>query len=159
MQAKLLWTFLCCLLECTWACFSRMCLEVGHGTMCVSNFKDNAAPLPAPQWWWWFALSCKTPHCFTSSPTLTTLRRLYFGHSSRWTSLATQLVKNLPAVQETWVQSLDLEEPLEKEMATHSIILAWEVLWTEEPDGLQSTSWTRLRTKLAPPSIDEHNSL
>jgi len=48
--------------------------------------------------------------------------------------------KDLPARQETWVQSLDLEKPLEKGMATHSSILAWEVLWTEEPDGLQSTS-------------------
>ena len=45
-----------------------------------------------------------------------------------------QLVKNLPAMQETWVQSLD---PLEKEMATHSSILAWRVPWTEEPGGLQ----------------------
>ena len=52
----------------------------------------------------------------------------------------TQLEKNPPAMQETWVQSLDLEEPLEKGMATHSSVLAWEVLWTEEPDGLQSTS-------------------
>ena len=47
-----------------------------------------------------------------------------------------QMVKNLPAKQETQVQSLGLEDPLEKEMATHSIILAWEVLWTEEPGGL-----------------------
>ena len=43
------------------------------------------------------------------------------------------LVKNLPAVQETWVQFLDWEDPLEKEMATHSTVLAWENLWTEEP--------------------------
>jgi len=47
-----------------------------------------------------------------------------------------QMVKNLPAKQETQVQSLGLEDPLEKEMAIHSIILAWEVLWTEEPGGL-----------------------
>ena len=44
----------------------------------------------------------------------------------------------MPAMQETWVQSLDQEDPLEKEMATHSSILAWEILWTEEPGGLQS---------------------
>ena len=43
------------------------------------------------------------------------------------------MVKNLPAMQETWVQSLDWEDPLEKEMATHSSILAWEIPWTEEP--------------------------
>jgi len=48
------------------------------------------------------------------------------------------VVSNLPAVQETWVQSLVQEDPLEKEMATHSSILAWEIAWTEEPGGLQS---------------------
>ena len=48
------------------------------------------------------------------------------------------MVKNLPAVQETWVQALVLEDPLEEEMATESSILAWEILWTEEPGGLQS---------------------
>ena len=52
-------------------------------------------------------------------------------------SFVAQLVKNLPAMRETWVQSLDLEDPLEKEMATHSGILAWRIPWTEEPDGLQ----------------------
>ena len=45
------------------------------------------------------------------------------------------MVKNPPAKQETWVGSLDQEDPLEKETATHSSILAWEILWTEEPDG------------------------
>ena len=48
-----------------------------------------------------------------------------------------QTVKNLPAVQETWVPSLDWEGPLEKGMATHSSILAWRIPWTEEPGGLQ----------------------
>ena len=50
-----------------------------------------------------------------------------------------QRLKCLPAVQETWVQSLGREDPLEKEMATHSGILTWEIPWTEEPGGLQST--------------------
>jgi len=49
-----------------------------------------------------------------------------------------QLVENLPAMQETWVPSLGWEDPLEKEMATQSSILAWEIPWTEEPGGLQS---------------------
>ena len=49
------------------------------------------------------------------------------------------LVKNLPAVQETWVQVLDWEDPLEKEMATHSSIPAWRIPWTGEPGRLQST--------------------
>ena len=57
-----------------------------------------------------------------------------------------QTVKNLPAMQETWVRSLGWEDPLEKGMATHSSILAWKVPRTEEPDGLQSMgitkSWT-----------------
>ena len=53
-------------------------------------------------------------------------------------SLVAQLVKNLPAMWETWVRSLGWEDPLEKEMATHSSILAWRIPWTEEPGGLQS---------------------
>ena len=48
------------------------------------------------------------------------------------------MLKNLPAMHETWVQSLGQEDPLEKEMATHSSILAWRIPWTEEPGGLQS---------------------
>ena len=48
------------------------------------------------------------------------------------------MVKNLPAVQETWVLSRGQEDPLEKEMATHSSILAWRIPWTEEPGRLQS---------------------
>ena len=52
--------------------------------------------------------------------------------------LGDSVVKNPPAKQETWVQSLCWEDPLEKEMATHSSILAWEIPWTEEPGELQS---------------------
>ena len=48
------------------------------------------------------------------------------------------LVKTLPAVQEAWIQPVGREDPLEKKMATHSSILAWEIPWTEEPGGLQS---------------------
>ena len=55
-----------------------------------------------------------------------------------WTSLVAQMVKGLPTVWETQVQSLGWEHPLEKEMATHSSIHAWEIPWTEEPGGLQS---------------------
>ena len=51
-------------------------------------------------------------------------------------SLLAQIVKNLPTMQKTWVQSLDWDDPLEKGMATHSSILAWRVLWTEEPGSL-----------------------
>ena len=52
-------------------------------------------------------------------------------------SLVAQMVKNLPAIQETRVQSLDWEDPLEKEMAIQSSILDWKIPWTEEPGGLQ----------------------
>ena len=55
-----------------------------------------------------------------------------------WASLVAQSVKNLPAMQETWVQSLVWEYPLEKEMATHSSILAWRIPGTGEPGGLPS---------------------
>ena len=54
------------------------------------------------------------------------------------TSLVAQLIKNLPAMQKTWVQSLSWEDPLEEGMATHSSILAWKIPWTEEPGSLQS---------------------
>ena len=61
-----------------------------------------------------------------------------------WASLVAQTLKHLPAMQETSVQSLGREDPLEKEMATHSSILAWRILWTEEPGGLQSTGLQRV---------------
>ena len=53
------------------------------------------------------------------------------------TSLVAETVKRLPIMQETWVQSLGQEDPLENEMATHSSTLAWKILWTEEPGRLQ----------------------
>ena len=59
-------------------------------------------------------------------------------------SLVAQLVKNLLAVQETWVRSLGQEDSLEKEMATPSSMLAWRIPWTEEPGGLQSRGSQRV---------------
>ena len=53
-------------------------------------------------------------------------------------------LKHLPAMRETWARSLGWEDPLEKEMATHSSILAWRIPWTEEPGGLQSTGSQRV---------------
>ena len=58
--------------------------------------------------------------------------------SKQWSSLVAQLVKNLPAVQETRLRPLGREDPLEKEMATHSSTVARKIPWTEEPGGLQS---------------------
>ena len=61
-----------------------------------------------------------------------------------WASLVAHTVKNLPAMQESWVQSLGQEDPLKKEMATHSSIRAQRVPWTEEPGGLQSMGLQRV---------------
>ena len=65
---------------------------------------------------------------------------VFYSHSSflEWGFLGGAVIKNPPAMQETWVGFLYQEDPLEKEMATHSSILAWEIPWTEEPGGLQS---------------------
>ena len=62
----------------------------------------------------------------------------------RKVSLVAQTVKRLPTMQETWVWSLDWEDPLEKEMATHSSILTWKIPWTEDPGRLQSTGSQRV---------------
>ena len=59
-------------------------------------------------------------------------------------SLVAQMVKYLPAMQETWFQSLGQENPLQKEMATHSSTLAWKIPWREEPGGLQSMESQRV---------------
>ena len=62
-----------------------------------------------------------------------------------WASLVAHMVKNMPAMQETWVQSLGQEDPLEKGMATYSNILAWRIPWTEESGGLQSIRSQKVR--------------
>ena len=66
------------------------------------------------------------------------------GTEKKGASLVDQKVKNPPAVQETWVRSLGCDDPLEKEMATHSSILAQRVPWTEKPGGLQSMGSQRV---------------
>ena len=60
-------------------------------------------------------------------------------------SLVAQKLKRLPAMRETWVRSLGQEDPLEKEMATHSSILAWEIPWSEEPGGYSPWGQKRVR--------------
>ena len=60
-------------------------------------------------------------------------------------SLVAQTVKRLPAMQGTWIQSLGQEDPLEKEMATHSSTLAWKIPWMEEPGRLQSMGSQKVR--------------
>ena len=71
--------------------------------------------------------------------------RITKAYSQLWASLVAQRLKGLPAMWETWVQSLGQEDPLEKEMATHSSFLAWRIPWTEEPGGLQSTGSQRVK--------------
>ena len=89
------------------------------------------------------------PAAFTSLPHLTLPQR----QDRFLVSLVAQTVKNLPAMQETWVQSLGEEDPLEKGMATHSSILAWRIPWTEEPGrqqsvGLQESDMTEQLTHI-----------
>ena len=62
-----------------------------------------------------------------------------------WASLVAQWIKNLPEMQETWVQFLGQEDSMENGMATHSSILAWRIPWTEEPGGLYSMQLQRVR--------------
>ena len=61
----------------------------------------------------------------------------------------TSVIRNPPAIQETWVQPLGREDPLKKEMATHSNILAWEIPWTEKLSGLQVPGVTKSQTRLS----------
>ena len=76
---------------------------------------------------------------------LTTTQNWVFIITKRYgASLVAQSVNNLPAVQETRVQSLHWEDPLEKEMATHSSILVWKISWTEKPGGLRSMGSQRV---------------
>ena len=77
---------------------------------------------------------------FHSNPKVRQYQRmLKLPHNCTDLPLVAQRLKHLPVMQETWVRSLGQEDPLEKEMATHSSILAWRIPWMEEPGGLQST--------------------
>ena len=75
---------------------------------------------------------------------LESIFRILGESSQNWGFLLAQIVKNPPAMQETWVLSLGREDPLEKGMATHSCILAWRTPWTEEPGRLQSIGSQRV---------------
>ena len=77
--------------------------------------------------------------------TMKTVTDYILGGSIITASLVAQMVKRLPTVWETWVRSLGQEDPLEKEMATHSSALAWKIPWTEERSRLQSMGSQRVR--------------
>ena len=92
----------------------------------------------------------------TTGKTIALTRWTFVGKEmSLLFNMLSRLVKNLPAMQETWVQSLGWEDPLEKEMAAHSSILAWRIPWTEKPGRLSIHRVTRVRhdlvTKPPPP--------
>ena len=76
-----------------------------------------------------------------------------------WASLVAQMVKNPPAMQETWVWSLGWEDLLEEGMATHSSILAWRIPWTEEPGRLESMGLQRVRHDWATKHSIAHGKL
>ena len=73
-----------------------------------------------------------------------TTERLTLTHLQNCFGASLMTVKNMPAIQETWVRSLGRKDPLEKGMATHTSILAWRTPWTEEPGGLQSIASQRV---------------
>ena len=82
----------------------------------------------------------------TTGKTIALTRWTFVGKEmSLLFNMLSRLVKNLPAMQETWVQSLGWEDPLEKEMAAHSSILAWRIPWKEELGRLQSKGLQRAR--------------
>ena len=80
----------------------------------------------------------------TQVPGIVQTLRFFRGHLCSLTSLVAQMVKHLPTMRETQVQSLGWEDPLEKKMATHSSTLAWKIPWMEEPGGLQSMGSRRV---------------
>ena len=106
----------------------------------ISPYSDPSTTFHLCFWVWLFWISYLSETMANECFWLLLLRLV------KWVQgLVAQMVKNLPAVQETWVWSLGWEDPLEKEMATHSSILAWRTPWTEEPGGLQTVGLQRVR--------------
>ena len=126
--------------------------SIAHMTGFIPNFS-----LYSPPWKLW---SNHTDLLYVSECSMffqipVTLLMVSLPHGMPFSTLISgffgdQTVKNLPAVQEIWVQSLGWEDPLEKGMTTHSSILAWRILWTEEPGQLQSMGLQRVWHEWAP---------
>ena len=127
--------------------FSLPCIGEGNGNplqcSCLENPRDRGA--------WWAAvygvaqsrtrlkrLSSSRGKSVNGRISEMTWQLIYLVKTEGTSSLVAQMVKNSSVMQETWVQSLGREDPLEKEMATHSSNLAWKIPWTEEPGRLQS---------------------
>ena len=111
--------------------------------LCILDTQSNF-------WFFFFSGKISTVSVLFLFPKPWQLREQYKGQkpSLPWIYLVAQSVKNPPAIQETRVQSLGWEDPLEKGMATHSSILAWRIPWAEEPGGLQSVGLQRVRHDL-----------
>ena len=88
---------------------------------------------------WGLCLICCDKRSISPLPLCHSCSDLCVFSGREGASLVAQMVKNLPAMQETQVQSLSLEDPLEERMAIHASILVWKIPWTEETGGLQST--------------------
>ena len=130
-------------------CLSRFCICYfpGYSRTSSASLQTNsplnsrlrwppqAAPLTSAA-----AVPPMGSHSTSCIPLFSFLKSLYIGVCS-----VAQMVKNLPAMQETCVWSMGWEDPLEKEMAAHSCILAWRIPWTEKPGGLQSMGSQRVR--------------
>ena len=106
------------------------------------NYKEHLYPCPHLLY---YSLTLSPSPTFFSLELPLHTHHLFLPLNSTWASLMAQLVKNPPAMQETWVQSLSWEDPLEEGMATHPSILAWKIPWREEPGGLQSMQLQRIR--------------
>ena len=94
--------------------------------------------------WTLWEIVCNQVRCIPRSKSMGERIDLAYLPQCR-ASLVVQTVKHLPAMQETWVQSLGWEDPLEKEMTTHSSTLAWKIPWMMEPGRLQSMGSQRVR--------------
>ena len=120
-------------------------IEPSHQRGARRKFSFEASYLLSfrAQWlfsWFW-------SHQWSLSLSWAIIGEICISSSHPWASLVGLVVKNLPTIKETWDQSLGQEDPLEKGVTTHPSTLAWRILWTEEPGGLQSMgsqSWTWL---------------
>ena len=120
-------------------------LLVVQGTL-KSLFQHYSSKASVLQHSAFFIVQLSHPY-MTTGKTIALIRRTFVGKvmSLLFNMLSAQRLKNLPGTRETWVWSLGQEDTLEKEMATHSSILAWRIPWTEEPGGLQSTGSQKVR--------------
>ena len=115
---------------------------VGHNKVTICDFELGWFEIRTE--FWISQIACLQCPCTPKPKYLLKyfIRKLFFLIRA---SLMAQMVKNLPAMQETRIQSLGREDPLEEGIATHSSILAWRIPWMEEPGGLQSMGPQRVR--------------